>query len=151
MSTSTKSFQNSNVISLLSEIYQAEMAGISRYLHFSFMIMGHNRIPIQSWFRKNAQESMQHAIEIGEKITSLGGHPPMVSSRVEENHLHTVSQLLEESLKSEEKALELYKRLAGMASELGDIALEELARGFVKNETEHLDEVRKMIRKPDAP
>jgi bacterioferritin len=32
----------------LQKLYQMEMAGIKRYLHYSFMIMGHNRIPIQS-------------------------------------------------------------------------------------------------------
>ena len=36
-----------------------------------------------------------------------------------------------------------------MAEELGDIALEEMAREMVREEIEHADEVRKMLRKPD--
>jgi hypothetical protein len=35
------------------------------------------------------------------------------------------------------------------ATELGDIALEEMARSFVRAEIEHADEVRKMLRKPE--
>src|SRR5690242_21924299 len=96
----------------LEHIFQAEMAGIIRYLHYSFMIMGHNRIPIQKWFRVQAQESMAHATAIGEKITSLGGHPPVVSARVEETNVHSVDQILEESLRFEEETLSLYKKLA---------------------------------------
>jgi bacterioferritin len=149
MSTSEKSYQNKQVLDLLGEIYKAEMAGVNRYLHYSFMIMGYNRIPIQAWFRDNAKEAMDHATEIGEKITSLGGHPPMIGAKVEEKNVHTVQQLLEESLKFEEEAIASYKKLVAVAADLGDIALEEMARDFVRNEVEHADEVRKMMRKPE--
>ncbi|MCH2533908.1 MAG: ferritin-like domain-containing protein [Bdellovibrionales bacterium] len=149
MSTEEKSYKNEQILTLLGEIYQAEMAGINRYLHYSFMIMGYNRIPIQKWFRANAQEAMDHATIIGEKITSLGGHPPIYAAKVEESNLHTIQQLLEESLKFEQEAISLYKQLTKAAVELEDIALEELARSFVREEIEHADEVRKMLRKPD--
>lgn len=145
-----KSYQNKKVLELLGDIYKSEMAGINRYLHYSFMIMGYNRIPIQAWFRDNAKEAMDHAVVIGEKITSLGGHPPMVSAKVEESNLHTVQQLLEESLRFEEEAIESYKKLVTLATELGDVALEEMARSFVRVEVEHSDEVKKMMRKPEA-
>lgn len=135
------------VLECLNQIFQAEMSGIIRYLHYSFMIMGHNRIPIQKWFRDQAAESSTHAIEIGEKITSLGGHPPMVAASVEETYQHSVQALLEESLRHEIKGLELYKKLAKLAK--NDIALEEMARQLVRSETEHIDEVRKMLRSPN--
>lgn len=150
MSVIEKSYQNKQVLDLLAEIYKAEMSGVNRYLHYSFMIMGYNRIPIQAWFRDNAKEAMMHATEVGEKITSLGGHPPMVAAKVEEQNVHTVQQLLEESLKFEEEAIVNYKKLVQIASELGDIALEEMARSFVRSEVEHADEVRKMMRKPES-
>lgn len=149
MSTKEKSYQNKEVLDLLGKIYQSEMAGVTRYLHYSFMIMGYNRIPIQSWFRGNAQESMAHAILIGEKITSLGGHPPMLAQKAEENNDHNVQQLLEESLHFEEQNVILYKQLSLLAVKYEDIALEELAREQIKAEVEHADEVRKMLKKPD--
>jgi bacterioferritin len=149
MNETSTIYQNEQVIALLDKIYQEEMAGITRYLHYSFMIMGHNRIPIQKWFRENATESMNHAQLIGEKITSLGGHPTIVAAKAEETHKHNINQLLEESLSFEVRTLNLYKELVVLATDLGDIALEELAREQVRNETEHADEVRKMLRKPD--
>ena len=137
-----------DAMDVLHRIYQAEMAGIIRYLHYSFMVMGHNRIPIQAWFRAQATESQAHAILIGEKITSYGGHPPLFSPSVEETHEHGISAILEESLHHEYEALKLYKELATLAARENDIALEELAREMVRGETEHIDEVRKMLRSP---
>lgn len=118
-----------------------------RYLHYSFMVMGHNRIPIQKWFRDQAQEATDHAIAVGEKITSLGGHPPLFSAKVEESNKHNIDQILKESLSFEEEALGFYKELAKLAAEAEDIALEEFARQMVKDETDHCDEVKKMLRK----
>lgn len=136
---------NNAVMECLNKVFLAEMSGIIRYLHYSFMIMGHNRIPIQKWLRDRAAESMGHATTIGEKITSLGGHPPVVAAKVEETNVHSIDQILKESLKFEEAALNSYKDLVKLAGD--DVALEELAREFVRSETEHLDEVRKMLTK----
>jgi bacterioferritin len=138
---------NPKVMELLHEIFKAEMSGITRYLHYSLMVFGYHRIPIQKWFREQANESMQHALVIGEKITSYGGHPPVASAGMEETNVHTLDQILKESLAFEEAALALYKDLVAVAGD--DIALEELARSFVREETEHLDEVRKMLRRPE--
>ena len=142
-------YQNKEVLDLLGRIYQREIAGVNRYLHYSFMIMGYNRIPIQNWFREQAQEAITHATIIGEKITSLGGHPPILSSQVKEGPNHSVKQLLEESLHFEEEAIQLYKELITLAEKQGDIALEETGRSLFKEEVEHADEIRKMLVKPD--
>lgn len=121
------------------------MEGVFRYLHYSFMIMGHHRIPIQKWLREQAQESMDHAIKIGEKITAYGGHPPLFTNKIKETNTHTVDQILAESLEFEAEGLKLYTKLVKVAGD--DIALEDFARQFVLAETEHLEEVKKMVRR----
>ncbi len=138
---------NANILKCLDRIFQAEMAGVVRYLHYSFMIMGPNRIPIQKWFRTQAEEGMAHAITIGEKITSLGGHPTMETVRVEESNRHSVDAILKESLTFEQDSIRLYRELLTMCAD--DIALEELAREFIRTETEHVEEVQKMLRVPE--
>ncbi|MGZ3499415.1 MAG: ferritin-like domain-containing protein [Vulcanimicrobiaceae bacterium] len=135
-------------IPILQKIFECEMAGIVRYLHYSFMIMGYNRIPIQKWFRDQANEGVKHTIVIGEKITSLGGHPAAVTAAVNETNLHTIEGMLRESLEFEAEALGHYRNLVTIAETEGDIALEELARELVRAEQEHLDEVNKMLRSP---
>lgn len=134
------------VIQCLQKLFQSEMAGIIRYQHYSFMIMGYSRIPIQKWFRDQATESMAHAVEIGEKITSLGGHPTMMPFAVEETNQHSIQALLQEALRHEEDALAQYGQLVRLAG--NDIALEELARSMLRQEQEHIDEVKKMLRSP---
>jgi bacterioferritin len=132
----------------LQKIFELEMAGIVRYLHYSFMIMGHSRIPIQKWFRDQANEGVLHTILIGEKITSLGGHPALVTESIKETNVHTIDGMLRESLEFETEALKYYQDLVKIAEAEGDIALEELAREFVRAEQEHHDEVNKMLRSP---
>lgn len=142
--------KNKAAIDCLNEILEAETSGVIRYLHYSFMIMGHNRIPIQKWFRDQANEAMAHATTVGEKITSLGGHPAVDTVKVKETNNHSINQLLKESLKFEEEGLALYKKLVGIAVANDDIALEEMAREFVRLETEHIEEVNKMLKSPNG-
>ena len=139
---------NKKVIEALSKIFQAEMAGIVRYLHYSFMIMGHNRIPIQKWFRDQATESTDHTVAVGELITAYGGHPPVLADKMIETGKHGVDHILKESLHFEEETLALYKHLVKVAVEADDIALEEFARGQVMAEQNHIFEVQKMLIKP---
>jgi len=134
------------VMACLGEIFHAEMVGIHRYLYYSFMIMGHHRIPIQKWLREQAAESLDHAVEIGEKITALGGHPPVLPHAVATTSARALDEILEESLEHEVAALDLYKKLARLAAD--DMALEELARSYVRTETQHVEDVRKMLRSP---
>ena len=57
------------VIGLLNKILEHELAGVIRYTHYSFLVFGHNRIPIVSWLREQAAESLTHAQQAGEMIT----------------------------------------------------------------------------------
>ena len=134
---------NEKVIAKLNQALEMEISGVVRYLHYSFMIMGPNRIPIQKWFHEQAQEGYLHATTLGEKITSLGGHPSLNVSKVPETKTHATLEILKESLIFEERALELYYEVLTEVKD--DIALEEMIREFIRTETEHIDEVKKML------
>src|ERR1700754_1571761 len=86
------------VIDSLNRILELELAGVVRYLHYSFMIFGHNRIPIVSWLRAQADESRLHAIMAGELVTTLDGHPSLKIGPMLETHRHDVNEIMEESL-----------------------------------------------------
>lgn len=134
---------NQKIIEKLNQALEMEISGVVRYLHYSFMIMGPHRIPIQKWFHEQAQEGYQHATLIGEKITSLGGHPSLHVSKVPETKTHATLDILEESLVFEEKAISIYHELLAEVKE--DVALEEMIRQLIRTETEHIDEVKKML------
>ncbi|MFZ4714380.1 MAG: ferritin-like domain-containing protein [Bacteriovoracaceae bacterium] len=131
------------VLKRLNELMTLELSGVTRYLHYSFMIVGPNRIPVVSWFRAQANEALAHATLVGEKITSLGGHPTMEVEEVPETNNHNVIYILKESLEFEKIAVKKYHELLPLCT--GNIALEEMIREFCKTELEHLDEVNKMI------
>ncbi len=132
------------VVAHLDKILEGELSGVVRYLHYSFMVFGPNRIPITKWFRDHALEGFNHAVIIGEKITALGGHPSIKVQPVPETNKHNVLEILKEGMAFEKASLSQY---LGLLSELeGEVALEELIRQLVKEETEHIEEVEKMTR-----
>jgi bacterioferritin len=137
------------VIRTLNQILELELAGLVRYLHYSFMIFGHNRIPIVAWLRAQANESQAHATLAGEHITNLGGHPSLKIGSLLETHKHNVDEILAEALEHEEQGLEQYRKLLSMVTG-NSIMLEEYARDQIAAEEAHLAEIRKMMRRPGS-
>ncbi|HKO57034.1 MAG TPA: ferritin-like domain-containing protein [Thermoanaerobaculia bacterium] len=140
-------FDKGPVVSLLNRILEMELAGAVRYTHYSLMIFGYNRIPIVSWLREQAAESMTHAQQAGEMITSLGEHPSLGIGPLLETHKHDVGDILREALDNERAGLQLYRDLLKEV-EGKSIWLEEYARQMVYAEEQHATEVDKMLRKP---
>lgn len=135
------------ILEILNEILEHELAGIVRYMHYSLMVFGYNRIPIIKWLREQATESMDHAQRAGEMITHFGGHPSLGIGKLLETHNHDIGDILRESLEHEKTALGLYNKLLEKV-EGKSVMLEEYARGLIHEEEVHLGEVDKMLRKP---
>jgi len=135
------------VVATLNKILEAELAGAVRYTHYSLMVFGYNRIPIVSWLRTQATESMAHATQAGEIITALGEHPSLSIGPLLETHKHDIGDILREALENERAGLQLYKDLLAQV-EGKSIWIEEYARQMVHAEEMHAGEVDKMLRKP---
>ncbi|MCX4186864.1 ferritin-like domain-containing protein [Methylophaga sp. OBS4] len=134
-------------IDLLNQILETELAGVVRYTHYSLMVFGYGRIPIVSWMRSQATESLQHAQEAGELITHLGYHPSLGIGSLLETHKHDIGDILHESLEHELAALEKYHALLRLV-EGKNVMIEEYTRQKIAQEEMHVGEVRKMLRKP---
>jgi len=142
-----ESYDKTKVVGLLNRILETELAGVVRYTHYSLMVFGYNRIPIVSWLREQATESMAHAQQAGEMITALGEHPSLSIGALLETHKHDVGDILREALENERAGLQLYKDL--LAQVEGKLVwLEEYARQMVYAEETHASEVDKMLRRP---
>lgn len=135
------------VLSVLNNILEAELAGVVRYTHYALMVFGYNRIPIVSWMRAQATESLAHANQAGEMITHLGGHPSLGIGPLLETHRHDIGDILRESLEHETQALAEYHRLLDLVNGRS-VLLEEYARRMCALEETHVGEVRKMLSKP---
>ncbi len=135
------------VMATLNRILETELAGVVRYTHYSLMIFGYNRIPIVSWMRGQATESLTHAQDAGEKITQLGEHPSLSIGPLLETHRHDLGDILREALEHEKNGLALYRELLNLV-EGRSVFLEEYARRMVFEEETHVGDVEKMLRKP---
>jgi bacterioferritin len=131
--------------SILNQIMEYELAGVVRYTHYALMITGPNRIPIVTFMKGQASESLLHAQQAGEILTGLGGHPSLSVAAMEETHQHEIGNLLRESLNHEQRALALYKDLLAAVKE-ASVYLEEFARTMIGAEELHIIELRKMLR-----
>ncbi len=141
------SFDQKAVIRALNQILETELAGVVRYMHYSLMVFGYNRIPITSWLREQANESMAHAQQAGELITHFGEHPSLGIGKLLESHNHDIGDILRESLEHEKEGLQHYHDLLKLVDGKS-IMLEEYARQMISEEEMHIGEVDKMLRKP---
>ena len=138
---------NTKTIGALNKILELELAGVVRYTHYGLMVYGYGRIPIVSWLRAQATESLDHANLAGELITNLGGHPSLGIGPLLESHNHDIGNILRESLEHETVSLDAYKDLLKLV-EGNSVMIEEYARTMIYTEELHLGEVDKMLRNP---
>jgi bacterioferritin len=139
------SLDTPRVLVVLNKILELELAGTVRYMHYSFMVFGHHRLPLIAWLRGQANESLLHAQIAGEHITGLGGHPSLEIGPLLETHRHEIEQILQESHGHESDALECYRELLELVKDKS-VLLEEYARTQIASEETHLAELAKMMR-----
>ena len=133
------------VCDILNEIMEYELAGVVRYTHSSMMVSGPYRLPIVTFLKEQAAESLMHAQLAGEKIAGLDGHPSQKIAKIQETNRHTIKDILEESLEHELQALSLYKKLL-TSVENKSVYLEEYARSQIGEEEQHSLELKIMLK-----
>ena len=114
------------VVKRLNRLLEMELAGVVRYTHYSFLVFGYSRIPIVSWLREQAAESLLHAQQIGEMITHLDAYPSLGVGPLLDSHQHDIGSILRDSLGAEAAALSLYKDLLNLVQGRS-VLLEEFA------------------------
>jgi bacterioferritin len=133
-------------VKTLNEIVELELAGAVRYTQYSLMVFGHARIPIISWMRDQAAESLMHAALAGEEVTSLGKVVSLGIGDLVGTHHASVDEIMQEMVVHEEKGVVLYEKLLGLV-EGRHVSLEEYARQMIRNEKLHVAEIDKMLRR----
>jgi bacterioferritin len=114
-----RQLDQAKVVSVLNRLLEAELAGVVRYTHYSFLVFGFGRIPIVSWLREQASESLLHAQQVGEWIITLGAYPSLAIGPLLDSHQHDIAAMLRESLDTEElRAADVNK----MLRKPGDVA-----------------------------
>ena len=127
------------VLDALNLDLEHEMAAIVRYLHHSFIVTGPTRGPLVEMFRRQATDSMQHAIKLGEKICALGGHPSVKVDEVYEPGDQTIEEMLREDLEMEKQHLLNYEKQLDLVE--GNTPLRLMLEQILVEETAHVDEL----------
>ena len=140
-----KEIDSKLVCNILNEIMEYELAGVVRYTHSAMMVSGPYRLPIVTFLKEQAAESLMHAQQAGELIVGLDGHPSQRIAKIDETHRHSIKDILEESLDHELHAFSLYKKLLGNVADRS-IYLEEYARGLIGEEEQHSLELKAMLK-----
>jgi len=139
-----RDFDVEAAVKQINKIVAMELATIVYYTHYAFMIYGHARIPIRSWFNEQAAESLTHAQEAGDLIVHLGHRPQMGVAALPRTHHNTIDEILTEAVEREEDGVQLYRELLGLIKDKSTV-LEEYATRMVAVEAKHVSEMRLML------
>lgn len=135
------------VIQALNLALERELAGMVRYLHHSFIVLGPGRGPLVQLFRSLVQDSMVHATLLGEKIVALGGHPSVKIEEVDEPGEQTLLEMLQEDIAMEEQHIEMYEQ--NLKDFQKDIVLKLMYEQIILEETTHLEQLQLYVRNND--
>jgi len=142
--TRDRDFDVNAAVGQLNKILEMELATVVYYTHYGFMIYGHARIPIRSWFNDQATESLTHAQEAGDLIVHLGNRPRMGVASLPTTHHNTIDEILTEAVAREESGVQLYRDLLELIKDKSTV-LEEYATRLIAVEAMHVSEMRLML------
>ncbi len=130
-----------DLIDNLNRALSLELAAVIQYAQHSFLVTGVEREVYRKYFRKQGEESQEHAITLGDKIVALGGVPTVEPSMIRQST--GLTDMLKQDLELEREALQAY--MAAWES-CGD---EELPTRFqleerLYQEQLHIDELEKL-------
>ena len=138
----------STVVAVLNRLLEAELAGVVRYTHYSFLVFGFGRIPIVSWLR-DAGRRIAAARAAGRRVDHHARRLSVAGDRAaarlaQARHRRDAARV---ARRPKARALALYRELLRLV-EGRSVALEEFARQMIHAEELHAAEVDKMLRKP---
>ena len=132
------------VIADLNEILTLEYTAVLQYTYEEFVLKGLERQQFAPMFRSEATESLGHAQLVGAKIVALGGTPTTEVGSIDTST--ELRAILENNLKLESKAVELYTRALGHVGE-DDVALRVMLENQIEVEKHSVEELNRLLAK----
>lgn len=133
------------LLKVLNDCYRHELTTTARYVHYSIVVPGMDRLHLAEFFKANAEDSMGHAAKIGSKILALGGTP---EGKITEDLGAAPAdprKMLEQALKDEETAVALYTKAVPLAK--NQLSLREMLVHILKDEQAGVDELQLLLKK----
>lgn len=132
------------LIEALNGDLSAEYGAMIQYLTYAAQVSGPYRPELSKFFAREVPEETAHAQFLANKIVALGGEP---TSRADEvPTARTNREMLEAVLRAEQEAVRRYTERAMQAEALGEKGLQVQLEDMVRDESEHRDEVERILR-----
>jgi bacterioferritin len=138
------------VVKLLNEALATEIVCVLRYKRHYFMAQGIHAEGVASEFLEHAQEEQQHADQIAERITQLGGAPNFspdgltTRSHAEYVEGNSLKEMIEEDLVAERIAIDSYREIIQYLGDK-DITTRRLMEEILAKEEEHADDLASLL------
>ena len=138
------------VLKLLNEALATEIICTLRYKRHYFMAQGIHAESVAAEFLQHANEEQQHADQIAERITQLGGAPDFspegLASRSHAEYVEgdSLEEMIREDLVAERIAIDSYRE---MINYLGaeDPTTRRLMEEILAKEEEHADDLASLL------
>lgn len=130
----------------LNEDLANEYGAVIQYTYSASVVSGLYRSALKPFFEEEINDEIEHALYLSEKIKNLGGTPTTKAADVPQ--VTGVKALLEASLESEKATIKRYKERKKQAEELDLIELVVKLEDFIADETEHKEEIERLLEDP---
>jgi bacterioferritin len=133
------------LLDLLNDAIAREIQVSIQYIWQHVQWKGPEHFAVKDELKKIAIQEMKHAEIIAERLFYLGGIPTTKPSPifVGEN----LKEMLEQDVKDEENAINLYKKIIEKARSEGDITTAKIFEEILKDEEEHHDTFTSLLEK----
>src|SRR5690606_9661229 len=132
------------LITKLNEDLSNELAAIIQYITYAAQVTGPYCPQLADFLLQEVPDEQGHASFLANKVVALGGVPTTKAAPVAS--AETNKELLEAVLEAERRAIAGYKERAEQADEFGDVGLKVQLEDMVRDETEHAEQVERILR-----
>jgi bacterioferritin len=143
------------VIELLNEALATELVCVLRYRHDYFMARGLAGKAAADEFLEHANDELQHADQIAERIVQLGGEPLFDPngltgrSHAEYRIGKTLQEAIHENLVAERIAIDSYREMIQFIGD-SDPTTRRMLEEILATEEEHADDLADLLQDPGA-
>lgn len=130
----------------LNEDLANEYASVIMYTNYAAVVTGMYRQVLKPFFEEETTDELGHALYLAEKIKTLGGEPTITPAEVKQTD--NVKEMLENSRQAEKETIERYKKRVKQAEELGLIELQVKLEDLIADETNHMEEMDRLLKDP---
>jgi len=138
------------VLQMLNEALATELICVLRYRHNYYMAKGPESKNAATEFLEHANEELQHADQIAERIVQLGGEPDLDPASLKgRSHAEyrigkTVQEMIRENLVAERIAIDSYREMVQYIGN-SDPTTRRMLEEILATEEEHADDLADLL------